>query len=483
MSKYGSDPYATIGLTENPFVVQALRADEQGRRLLVGRDDEIMEVARRLHKKGKITCLDGHVGVGKTSLVNVAAFECFRDYFAGETSQLLIPSVVSFQLKPRGDVDEFCYEVFRGVAQTLLSHQEYLKDRDPEKSQLPHIHAWLNAPLIEQLSAASRIDPNGGVATMGLASDANSVSASRQINQSAGFERSGFEVAVRNTLDRIFTAGNEGGVVCVIDNIELLESGDAARKTLEALRDKLFNVNGLRWVFCGANGVIHSLAASPRLTAFLSSPIINVENVKSASIIPLIRARLAEFSTDPHKVEEELPIDLEDLESLYRIVNTNLRDLLGLADDFCESCARSGKPIRIRSKKHDKYIEWLAKETSDRYDALSSRISQNAWAVLDIAMSKIFRGTFGTADYTSFNQNSTIKIERSTFLKWLRELLKLELISKDLNEDLSDSDADGLSRDVFSVTAKGALVYYARRKRRENYSVAPDQDWMQRVHY
>lgn len=98
-------------------------------------------------------------------------------------------------------------------------------------------------------------------------------------------------------------------------------------------------------------------------------------------------------------------------------------------------------------------------------------------------MSKIFRGTFGTADYTSFNQNSTVKIERSTFLKWLKELLKLELISKDLNEDLTDSDTDGLSRDVFSVTAKGALVYYARRKRRENYSVAPDQDWMQRVHY
>ncbi|MDH6146394.1 MULTISPECIES: hypothetical protein [Paraburkholderia] len=481
MSKYGSDPYATIGLTENPFVVQALRADEQGRRLLVGREDEIMEVACRLHKKGKITCLDGHVGVGKTSLVNVAAFECFRDYFAGETSQLLIPSVVSFQLKPRGDVDDFCNEVFRGVAQTLLSHQEYLKGRDAENSQLPHIHAWLNAPLIEQLSAPSKIDPNGGVATMGLASDANN--GSRQVNQSTGFERSGFEVAVRSTLDRIFTAGNEGGVVCVIDNIELLESGDAARKTLEALRDKLFNVNGLRWVFCGANGVIHSLAASPRLTAFLSSPIINVENVRSTSIIPLIRARLAEFSTDPQKVEEELPIDLEDLESLYRIVNTNLRDLLGLADDFCESCARSGKPIRIRSKKHDKYVEWLTKETSDRYDALSSRISQNAWAILDIAMSKIFRGTFGTADYTSFNQNSTVKIERSTFLKWLKELLKLELISKDLNEDLTDSDTDGLSRDVFSVTAKGALVYYARRKRRENYSVAPDQDWMQRVHY
>ena len=90
MSKFGLDPYATIGLTENPFVVHALSADETGERLLVGRDDDIHLVAQRLHKHGKITCLDGHVGVGKTSLVNVAAYKCYKAYLAGETPQLLL---------------------------------------------------------------------------------------------------------------------------------------------------------------------------------------------------------------------------------------------------------------------------------------------------------------------------------------------------------------------------------------------------------
>src|SRR5258708_3009795 len=109
--KFGFDPFASIGLTENPFAPHALRPDEQGNRLLVGRDDEVALVGKRLHKNGKITCLDGHVGVGKTSLVNVAAYECFKAYLDGDTPQLLIPSVVSFQLKPSGNLDQFCTEV------------------------------------------------------------------------------------------------------------------------------------------------------------------------------------------------------------------------------------------------------------------------------------------------------------------------------------------------------------------------------------
>ena len=76
------DTYASYGLTESPFHVYALGADDRGVRLLVGRDTEISLVAQRLHKHGKITCLDGHVGVGKTSLVNVAAYECFSAFLS-----------------------------------------------------------------------------------------------------------------------------------------------------------------------------------------------------------------------------------------------------------------------------------------------------------------------------------------------------------------------------------------------------------------
>lgn len=482
MSKFGLDPYATIGLTENPFVVHALSPDERGERLLVGRDDDIRLVAQRLHKHGKITCLDGHVGVGKTSLVNVAAFQCFKAYLAGETPQLLIPSIISFQLKKDGNVDDFCTEVFRGVAQTLLRYADELRHFDlPPGLSLPHLNAWLNSPVVQHLNVNGGAGVSVGIPSVVQVTAKGGAATANQVNQSVGFSQSGFDSLVRQWLNEIFAVQGNGGVVCIIDNIELLETGVSARRMLEALRDKLFTVNGLRWVFCGANGVIHSLAASPRLTAFLSTPVIDVQNIHPSTIPSLIRARLKEFSSDAAKVEDSLPIDMEDLKHLYFLVNSNLRDLLGLADEYCEHCATAGQPIRIREKKQAKFEKWLQKATVDRYLALSSRISSNAWAVLDIAMCKQFSGTFGAGDYESFNQSSTVSFERSTFAKWLRELVKLGLLSKSIDEEQTDDE--GFSRDVFTVTAKGALVQYARRKRNENYSVAEPVEWMRRVHH
>lgn len=96
-------------------------------------------------------------------------------------------------------------------------------------------------------------------------------------------------------------------------------------------------------------------------------------------------------------------------------------------------------------------------------------------------MSDLFNGTFGAADYSSFNQNSTVPFKPDTFSRWLRELVKLGLLSKSFDEDQTDDDT--YSRDVFSVTAKGSLIYYARRKKAENFSVAPCSEWMRRVHH
>ncbi|GAB7549564.1 hypothetical protein [Cupriavidus sp. 8B] len=478
-----------MGFTENPFAPQALRPDAQGKRLLVGRDAEVELVAQRLHKKGKITCLDGHVGVGKTSLVNVAAYECFNAYLKGETPQLLIPSVVSYQLKP--NVEQFCTEVFQGIAQTLIHYYDQLRGVYDTKG-LPQLDAWLNSPIVEHINVAGGAGVRIGVPGVSFSANAGAGQA-KQVNQSVGFAQSGFDTLVKSCLSQIFATQGLGGVVCVIDNIELLETGENARKALEALRDRLFQVDGIRWVFCGANGVIHSLAGSPRLNAFLNTPVLNVANVKPASIIPLVNARLDEYSTDVKKAEEELPVDLNDLELLYRIVNSNLRDFLGLADEYCES-VQSGKPLRTTTTKKERFNRWLEKATKERYEALSNRLPPNAWVILDVAMSNVFQGIFGAGDYNSFNQNSTVNFAESTFAKWLRSLVKLGLVSKE--KDLEDSRSDkssandeddgepgAFSRDVYTVTAKGALVHYARRKQRENLSIAEDPEWMRPIHH
>jgi len=480
MDDFSFDTYASYGLSENPFLVHALNPNSRGRRLLVGRDDEVKLVAQCLHKDGKITCLDGHVGVGKTSLVNVAAHLCYEGFLKGKTPQLLVPVAEPFQLKKEEDINAFCSNVFRRVAQTLLMYRKDLQDLDQLPIEAVKLDAWLNSPIVEHITGALGATLSVGVPSMASFGVSTAGSASKQINSSSAFAEQGFEQLIKGWLEQIFVIQGNGGVVCIIDNLELLESGVQARRVLEVLRDRLFSVKGLRWVFCGANGVIHSLAASERLGAYLNTPVIDVAHVQTSALEPLFHARFKEFAmSSEDDAWSRLPITLQDLQALYPILNFNLRDLLALADEYCEVIHRNQKTLIGDTHKTRMFAKWLETETIKRYHVLSSRLPSDAWVILDLVMSDDFRGIFGIGDYQSLNQNSLVTISRPTFEKRLRDLVKHGLVSKSIDDEIRNGD--GFSREVFTVTAKGSMVHYARLVKQENQRISP-LTWLRRVH-
>jgi hypothetical protein len=257
------DCYAGWGFNENPFQPSPLHPDKKGERLLVGRDRELNLVKTRLHMHGKITCVEGPVGIGKTSLVNIAAFQCFHAYLENKSSQLLIPCNEIFQLSSKEDIGEFSTRVFYKIAQTLIAKASEVNGLGIALEKGDAVDNWLNNPKITQIQL-------GISAYVGM-------NRSTQMNNSSGFNAAGFEQLVRDWLLEIFPAHGSGGVVCIIDNLELLETGSKAKKLLEALRDRLFNTQGLRWVFCGANGIVTSIIASPRLSGYLTRPILELD--------------------------------------------------------------------------------------------------------------------------------------------------------------------------------------------------------------
>jgi hypothetical protein len=480
------DYYTAAGFSGNPFTVYALQADDSGRRLMVGRDEQVLLVSRRLHKHGKITCLDGHVGVGKTSLVNVAAHQCLSAFLSGQTSQLLIPLNHAFQLGKDDDLSEFCEKVFRKIAAGLIAHLPQLTARYdlPEKS-MAQLNAWLHDPIITQINEALGASFTGGFPGVASASVNGSAGTATTTNASPGFTKEGIEALVRSWLDAIFTVQGSGGVICVIDNLELLESGPNAKRMLELLRDRLFNINGIRWVFCGANGVILSLAASERLGSFLNTPIIDVKNIQIDFIQPLIEARLNEYSVSIEDAKSNLPILLDDIIHLYKILNFNLRDLLAYVDEYCEHQFNIGRGKISDLQKAKRFSKWLQARSVDTYRELQSRIANDAWIVLDIAMGPECKGTFGVGDYQTFSSNSKQHMTKTSFGKWLKSLEKLQLISKYSDDTMGgfQEEDEGFKRDVFTVTAKGALVHYARLIKMENQSITtPNQEWLKRVH-
>lgn len=476
------DSYASNGFTANPFAVHALGANEVGSRLMIGRDDQIQLVGSKLHEHGKVTCLDGHVGVGKTSLVNVATYECFQAFLRGDTAQLLIPLNDSFQLTTSADVDEFCENVFRKVASGLLAQRELLSSYAYPEKPIDQLQAWLHSPVIEHVNETIGATASGGVPgilSVGVKADQAS---SKQVNTSSGFNKDGLEQLVRRWLNEIFHVPGNGGVVCIIDNLELLESGTSARKMLEALRDRVFTVNGLRWVFCGANGVIHSLAASPRLGSFLNTPIIDVKNVAMQSIEPLIKARLKEFAVNEADAEATLPVLITDIARLYPIINYNLRDLLALVDQYCKHQYSINKGRMSATEKANRFDKWLEKESVESYKVLSGRISQDAWVVLDVAMGTTFKGVIGVGGYREFSANSKVHVTMDLFKRWLKHLAKLGLIAKSIDDQLPN-DEEEFKREIYTVTAKGAMVHYARLVKKENQSIFPQMAWLRRVHH
>lgn len=91
--------YHRWGFLDNPFAPVPLKGNELGNKVLIGRNSELNSVLFRLTAGGPAVCLDGPVGVGKTSLANVAAFRAEKNFIDKKpNSPLILPCRVSFQV-------------------------------------------------------------------------------------------------------------------------------------------------------------------------------------------------------------------------------------------------------------------------------------------------------------------------------------------------------------------------------------------------
>ena len=322
--------------------------------------------------------VEGANGVGKTSLINVAAFKCYQNFLTKGTGSLLIPCRRAFQLRPEQDVNQFVNDVLLEVAQTLISGSN---DLLAHKGALPNVDAineWLNAPQLDRWQ--------GGVGSVGLAKTS-------EANTSAGFEISGFRKEILSWLEHMFPDGQGGGVLCIIDNMELLQTSSSARFLVEQLRDSLLLVPGLRWVLCGANGIINSVASSPRLDGILHSPI-ELTGVPEDLAPDILDSRIQAYSIDPF--QSYLPLCQKDFEVLYDVLARNLRNLLKRADSYCMAVSDGPLP-RDDVSKEATFKNWLEQESYDALVAAKSQLRPRAWEVFETALE--IGGRFSPSDY------------------------------------------------------------------------------------
>jgi hypothetical protein len=433
-----SDMYSEWGFAQNPFQTTPLEANDAGRTLLIGRDKELLKIQNRLKTYPKMPCLEGANGVGKTSLVNVAAFNCFKNYINGSDSTLIIPCRRAFQLAPNMNLDDFEFNVLYEVAQTLIERGATIKDIGLRMEGDAAINRWLNSPFYASWQGTlSAFSIGGGQAP----------------NESQGFTKSGLRKVVESWLGAIFPQPSDGALICLIDNLELLQTSDEAKQAIEQLRDRLFNIRGLRWVLCGANGIILSLASSPRLEGYVSTPVIDVPNVGESFAPEIYESRVNAFKAPPSSFcgtqrNVYLPITKRCFEKLYEVLNFNLRNLLNRSDSYCTWIFDEGKHPEADQDKDSHFDQWLKMESQSVLDAVKGQVTPAAWRVFEKAIE--LGGRFSPGQHQEFNYDTPQALRPNVL-----QLEKVDLLSS------ARDDTDQRRKTIY-VTSKGHLAKYAR---------------------
>lgn len=422
-----------LGFSDNPYSPRPITADELGENLLVGRDKELKRLTTYLRSSGTHPTLEGPNGVGKTSLVSVAGFRLKQDFIDNKHQQALIPISEPFQLTGEDSAASFKRRVFFRVAQTLIENHEILRQRGYDVPDVESVDKWLNSPIFNNLGGGVNIAAVAGV----------NASKGTSLNNGAGFTEDGFASAVSGWLKNCFRTSSAGGFIGVIDNLELLETSKNARSLLEAIRDEVLGIHGLRWVLCGARGIIRSVASSPRLQGVIAEPI-NIEPIADEYIQPLIAARLNAF-----KVSESAtaPVEAEGFNHVYNVGNKNLRNAMKYSEDFSFWSVENGLEQASSADKFTLLETWMA-EVSDLYLKDTVGVGKRAWEVFD-KLAEV-GGSTSPSDFEIFGFESN-----QAMRPHLRALEDSNLIESAID----DSDN---RRKTINISSRGWIVNYKR---------------------
>lgn len=427
-----SDFWLALGFRANPYAVRPLPSNENGRRLLVGRDEDLADLKRRIANSDVHPALEGSNGVGKTSLVSVAAYELLSDFQTGRAQQLFLTLGEPLQMKDDGA--ELVREVYFAIAQAFIEHYDTLRAAGRHVPDLDEVRTWLNSPTYRSAKGGGFNSPVGGVTG----------STGTGLNTSGGFAESGFPHTVRQWLRTAFPE-NSGGFVGTLDNLELLDTSANAQKVLEQVRDPVLQLPGMRWVLCGARGIARSLATTPRLNGVLSDPI-EMLPVGDQHIEELVRQRVVVFSVDD-QAPANAPVNATAFGYLYDVSHQNLRDSLKYAQDFALGKDPSFFLDNSSHEIEEELMRWVD-DLAER-NAADVRLQPRMWKLLeDLAVAG---GTASPGDHLEFGFN-----DRTHMRKNVVELERFSLA------DSSKDEVDGRRRSI-ALTSKGWLVHFAKK--------------------
>lgn len=423
------DIWGKFGFTDTPYSQETLPASAMGSRLLAGRDAQLAQAQSLIGSRGSTPTFEGPIGAGKTSLLNVAIYRMYEECLEDQDGSLWLPAVDTIQ--PRTDANEFEAEAYRVVLQTLIKHEADFPRAGLGKLNLSQLDTWLNKPEYRSWSAGAgfmvSVEGGGG----------------HEPNTSEGFVRSGFPAAIRKLLLDAYE-GRAGGVVCILDNLEIVGQVGQAREQLNVLRDRVLNVPGIRWVLCGSRGTV-SRARAQRLSGVFKTPEI-IQPLTEEEAIDAVRRRIDEFG-EQDSVSPLTPVAFK---FLYRVLNRNMRDAMNWAQSFSHWILTEYPRLNFPSSEdRDELLEvWLAEKAADATSTVG-QIQPRVWKFFDDLCARD-----GRAGSSELEQSFGFEHQQQGTTA-VTQLASANLVVR-------ESDPEDGTRTINTVTADGWVVRYFR---------------------
>jgi len=435
--------YSQWGFSESPFQTTALPPNELGKKLLVGREKELQKLLSKIGTPPKIATVEGVNGIGKTSLVNVAAYLAYQAHLSSTDTDapLYIPCQEVFQIRPGEPVNEFIEKVLRAIAQTLIDYSNVLKSSNDKKTKA--LNRWLNSSYLSSI----QIGIQAGIPIFSM-----NLSGQRTTDPtpSPDYMKSGFRKDLSGLLKEIFPNQQSGGVIAVIDNLEILQTSRVARETLEQLRDELLIMHGIRWVLCGSLGIVLGVASSPRLEGILHSPI-EIEGISDKLAGEIFDSRINAFAVNGE--DYRLPIRKIDFELLHDVLNKNFRALLTQADEYCQWIASDYEP-KSDEAKAEFFQKWINLQSQKSWDSVTGQIQSRHIKLFQVAVKH--KKPFAVNEFEAFGLKSS-----QAMSNYVKELENVGIVT-------ITRDDDDKRRKTIQITPKGWFIAYGLEKAKQN---------------
>lgn len=426
--------WSEFGFRDSPYNTNPIEGTREGANLLVGRDQELRRLTRFLTSSVLHPTIEGENGVGKSSLVAIAGYELQHAYSTKKSSVAYLPIGRNFQLSTDDTAQQFSIKVLYQVAQAFIDHHESLRNGGYSVPEIKEVNNWLNAPTVSSRS--------GGGSVLGVGGN---IGKSKTINTSEGFANEGFVALITTWLRNCFPNPASGGFICVIDNLELLETSKAAKALLEEMRDNVLNLPGLKWVLCGAKGIVRTGASSPRLEGRLADPL-ELTPVQDEQVELAIERRIEVFQENQEAIA---PVGPDSFRFIYDVLNRNLRNALRYSESFA-MWASDMHPSESLLDPRTEYIEIfeLYIRSMAKKHLEETALGPRAWQVFDGMIEN--GGSISPGDHDLFHFNSV-----QAMAPHINKMEECHLVQR----SIEDSDK---RRKTISISPRGWLVNHAR---------------------